>query len=474
SNGVIAFCYNLLRRCGFVGRIADRPTQSHEFLFMQLATLTSRSQPLEIEILNAVQRIFQHQSNSTGPRQDPQVSSSKNSNKQADKPANCAAMKSEPLHPLPFAHCTAMKMSECVYLFLCVLAPMSNEEDAIDSLNKGEEYMEAFPEQLTHADRADVVDRVFEQKIRDYVKYVRTAKPFGDITAVLYTIEFQKRGLPHCHSLLWRRPMDYRIVSELMMHGPCGLTNKNAACMKDETKCNLHFPKAYSNATYIDKDGFVHYRRRETGIETERQNVLLDNRIKIYCPPEACRRILEFPIQLSNSKLFKSLQFTSENMLSNKVHGSKERHLSIFPSEYAWYATDKYWQRRRNLNKPSIGRLTYIHPSAGDLFYQRMLLCHQKRMQIFLEIYDSKQKSASKLTELHVKHWDFLANPISLWENFWEHMSDDILRRLSRTLQIPDIHKNKTKMKATVLFDIESILNLYSKSLKDFGLPMPP
>nr|GFD05892.1 DNA helicase [Tanacetum cinerariifolium] len=66
-------------------------------------------------------------------------------------------------------------------------------------------------------------------------------------------------------------------MSELMMHGPCGLTNKNAACMKDGTKCNRHFPKAYSNATYIDKDGFVHYRRRETGIETERQNVRLDN-----------------------------------------------------------------------------------------------------------------------------------------------------------------------------------------------------
>nr|GEZ28105.1 DNA helicase [Tanacetum cinerariifolium] len=67
-----------------------------------------------------------------------------------------------------------------------------------------QEFMEAFP-QLTTADRADIVDRVFEKKVRDYIKFVRNSRPFGDITAdtLLYTIEFQKRGLPHCHSLLW-------------------------------------------------------------------------------------------------------------------------------------------------------------------------------------------------------------------------------------------------------------------------------
>ncbi|GKG25308.1 DNA helicase, partial [Tanacetum coccineum] len=69
--------------------------------------------------------------------------------------------------------------------------------------------------------------------------------PFGKIVAVLYTVEFRKRGLPHCHTLIWidesvriRKDEDidasisaelpsehadpecYRVVSELMMHGP--------------------------------------------------------------------------------------------------------------------------------------------------------------------------------------------------------------------------------------------------------------
>ncbi|GJV71206.1 DNA helicase [Tanacetum coccineum] len=67
---------------------------------------------------------------------------------------------------------------------------------------KIQEYMDSWPE-LTTAGRADNVDHVFEQKVHDYIKFVRTTNLFGDITAVLYTIEFQKRGLPHCHSLLW-------------------------------------------------------------------------------------------------------------------------------------------------------------------------------------------------------------------------------------------------------------------------------
>lgn len=36
-----------------------------------------------------------------------------------------------------------------------------------------------------------------------------------------------------------------------------------------------------------------------------------------------------------------------------------------------------------NKQVPSIGRLTYIHPGLGDLYYQRMFLCHQKGCQSF-------------------------------------------------------------------------------------------
>nr|GEV45595.1 DNA helicase [Tanacetum cinerariifolium] len=177
-----------------------------------------------------------------------------------------------------------------------------------------EEYMKPFP-LLTTADRADIIDRIFERKVRDYINFFRNSNTFGDVTGVLYTIEFQKCDLPHCHSLLWinaasRVQQDvnvdkyvcaelpnpisdantYAVISELMIHGPCRYANPSAACMKDDGRCNRNFPKSYCDKTYIDKDGFVHYRRRDTKIQTQRQNVWLDNRYVVPYNITLCMR----------------------------------------------------------------------------------------------------------------------------------------------------------------------------------------
>nr|GEX37284.1 DNA helicase [Tanacetum cinerariifolium] len=45
--------------------------------------------------------------------------------------------------------------------------------------------------------------RVFEQKVEDFLRFLKEVKTFGYVSTVLYTIEFQKKGLPHCHMLLW-------------------------------------------------------------------------------------------------------------------------------------------------------------------------------------------------------------------------------------------------------------------------------
>ena len=97
---------------------------------------------------------------------------------------------------------------------------------------------------------------------------------------VVYTAEFQKRGLPHVHILLWlertegpltpeeidaivsaelpdkeRDPIGYAAVSSFMMHGPCGHAKPNAQCM-EEGKCKKYYPKEFRSSTTIDEDGF--------------------------------------------------------------------------------------------------------------------------------------------------------------------------------------------------------------------------
>lgn len=74
---------------------------------------------------------------------------------------------------------------------------------------------------------------------------------------MIYTIEFQKRGLPLAHILVFLQPSFrfvhphdihktisakipdknkdhelFKIVTSLMIHGPCGTQNKNSPCMQ--------------------------------------------------------------------------------------------------------------------------------------------------------------------------------------------------------------------------------------------------
>jgi hypothetical protein len=107
-----------------------------------------------------------------------------------------------------------------------------------------------------------------------------------NIFASLYAIEFQKRGLPHAHILLFVRgedrpkttaevdkmvsaelpdreadPVAFQSVSQFMVHGPCGVLNPSFPCMING-KCSKHYPKRINSETTYDKHGFPKYRRR--------------------------------------------------------------------------------------------------------------------------------------------------------------------------------------------------------------------
>ena len=45
--------------------------------------------------------------------------------------------------------------------------------------------------------------RIFNQKKRALISYIKNSKIFGEVKGILWRDEYQKRGLPHCHVLLW-------------------------------------------------------------------------------------------------------------------------------------------------------------------------------------------------------------------------------------------------------------------------------
>ncbi|KAL3618575.1 hypothetical protein CASFOL_037657 [Castilleja foliolosa] len=482
--------------------------------------------------------------------------------------------------------------------------------------------------------RPDIIARVFRIKVQQFLRFIRSNRTFGEVAADLYTIEFQKRGLPHCHTLIWVSPpykvreaadvdkyisaeipdpsVDpelYKIVTELMMHGPCGLARLNSPCMREGT-CSKSFPKTFEFSSRFDKDGYVHYRRRDSPHRAFKNGIGLDNRFfvpynellsrhfnahinvehcgwnmmikylfkyiskgadrvrfcitrsddasdsnsdnvapvineiqnfvdgRYICPHEASWRILNFPIH-ERTPAVEVLAVHLENMqnvtfkenlklqaivrnpgfgkttLTEWIESNKRdsRGLDLtyvtYCSRYRWDKKIITWLPRVQLQNPAIGRLAYVHPASGELFYLRMLLSHQRGCRSFDDIRtvsnithttyrsacealgllgddrewlsafieSSSWATSSELRVLFVHMLLFceVSQPLYFWESQWQCMADDVRRRLGSEISNPECFLNDEDVKQSILVELEKLLNSAtpSKSLSDYGLPLP-
>jgi len=398
----------------------------------------------------------------------------------------------------------------------------------------------------------------------------------------MYTIEFQKRGLPHAHLLLFLHQSDkypraddidkvisaeipcpianpklYECVKDHMIHGPCGVVNKSLPCMKNG-KCSRFYPKKFQSSTTISEDGFPQYRRRDNGVCVVKNHVSLDNRsvvpynpklllkyeghinvewcnkstsikylfkyinkgydritaaivnntnathlhhqsgdeIKQYLdcryisPSEACWRIFSFPIHGRNpaverlffhlpgeqSVYFKDDEFidevigkatVAESMFTSWMECNKKYELArtlTYPeivSKFVYVKKDRCWKPRKIGN--TIGRLIWVPPSTGELYYLRRMLtvvkgplCYEDIRTVDNILYSTFREACETLGFLaddkeyveaikEAKDWGsgnylrklfvtmLLSNsvnkPLDLWEKTWKWLSDDILYR---------------------------------------------
>ncbi|GJS49151.1 DNA helicase [Tanacetum coccineum] len=505
---------------------------------------------------------------------------------------------------------TYLLQSVCLLLLLHLFSILSSQLHVSNSQHNVKwpeikRYMSQYPG-LTATDRADIVCRVFEQKVNDFISFLKYERPFGYVIAFLYTIEFQKRGLPHCHTLLWvdssskihdasqiddyisaelpdpvEDPEGYKVVSKLMMHGPCGVANPSASCT-EKGICNKHFPKMYNDKTFFDTNGHTHYRRRQTQVHVMKGESRLDNcnvvpynrvlclafrahinveycgwsmlikylfkyiskgpdRIlgkieksvedaststserhiqvdeiqnyvdgRFICPFEACWRIFEYPIhrrepavQILNVHLenMQRVNFRERDRLDVIVN-LPDRKKTTLTEWYTRKAGTEGWRTRK-----SLGRLTYVHPNSGDLFYFRMLLSHQKGCKSPIEVrtvngqvlptYRAACEALGLLGD--DREWDIaleesgvsassaqlrtlfaqilvycdVSDPPKLWRKHWEAMQDDIPAKISEATGIVSYHVNTPELQDHILYELETILNGFGKSVKEFGLPSP-
>ena len=149
------------------------------------------------------------------------------------------------------------------------------------------EITDAIFEGQKSQDRPDICNRVFKMKQKILLEYLKSENPFGRMIAHVSVIEFQKRGLPHAHIILFldrkakhdMQNSDYvdklisaeilpnsdpslrNLVLKHMIHKPC-LQLASAPCLRDG-KCCRGFPKHFRDETGISEGAnYISYRRR--------------------------------------------------------------------------------------------------------------------------------------------------------------------------------------------------------------------
>jgi hypothetical protein len=134
------------------------------------------------------------------------------------------------------------------------------------------------------SDRPDLITRVFKGLLDMLMTDIKEGI-FGQMTGLVYSVEYQARGLPHAHILVFlatrhqfntSEDIDRVICAEIpedntlrdlvltfMRHGPCGNLHPRAACMI-EGKCCRNYPKDFSQETLWDTnmDRPIYRRRR--------------------------------------------------------------------------------------------------------------------------------------------------------------------------------------------------------------------
>ncbi|GKC34903.1 hypothetical protein Tco_1047287 [Tanacetum coccineum] len=69
----------------------------------------------------------------------------------------------------------------------------------------------------------------------------------------------------------------YKVVTEYMLHSPCGADAKYIPCITDGT-CSKHFPKSFLAETVIDEDGYALYRWRNNKVTARKGDFVYYNK----------------------------------------------------------------------------------------------------------------------------------------------------------------------------------------------------
>jgi hypothetical protein len=175
-----------------------------------------------------------------------------------------------------------------------------------------------------------------------------------------------------------------------------------------------------------------------------------------------------------------------------------------FPSKWLWDAKDRKWNRRRQQHG-KIGRLHYVHPSAGERYYLRMLLLtvkgatsyehlrfHNRRYHPTFkeacksrgllgddqEWYNAFDEAAAWATSAQLRSlfvtmvlFCEVGDENSLFEKVWRHLSDDIIYQYRDMIGDPNYSLPDSRTRDYLLDELSTLFSQSGRDIADFNLP---
>ncbi|XP_019189145.1 PREDICTED: uncharacterized protein LOC109183496 [Ipomoea nil] len=367
--------------------------------------------------------------------------------------------------------------------------------DAYTMIESGRLWLEIErflqPRKLKAEDRPDIICRVFKMKLNALIKEIQKEKIFGVVDAVIYTIEFQKRGLPHAHILIflsknnsYPNPKDIDMIisveipsqlcdpgeEEFTLHGQWVTAEFYNSAVEESTGKVIDEIKMYYDCRYISP---CEAAWRIFAFDIQFRNPCVE-RLSFHLPNEHSVIFHDDDLvdDVVNQPTVAQSMFTAWFEANKKYAEGRQLTYSQMPTKFVWKNDKREWHPMQR--DWAIGRIFYVPPNS-DAFYARSLIEDDKE---YVNAINEAVvwSSAHSLRELFVTLLtsNSMSKPENVWELVWNYLSDDAEFISRRNLSTSDLILNESQKRNYALLEMEKLLNAWNKSLADYPpMPMP-
>jgi hypothetical protein len=163
-----------------------------------------------------------------------------------------------------------------------------------------------------------------------------------------------------------------------MLHGPCGNARPTAPCMQDG-KCSKKYPRAFSEESLLEVDGYPVYRRRDDGVTVHKNGHIFTNaHVVPYNPYLSKRYNCHINVEIATSitavkYLFKYIYKGHDRAsisIVNHVGSEPIDEISQYLDSRYVSATESSWRIfgfRMHQHSPSVTRLQLHLPEMQSV-----------------------------------------------------------------------------------------------------------